>query len=59
MARVTIDVTCRMRWWVMTYVRALGAFAMMTGLELDGDKLASLLSRRGFKVSFTERVHQS
>jgi len=59
MARVTIDVTCRMRWWVMPYVRALGAFAMMTGLEPDWDKLASLLSRRGFRITFTERVHRS
>lgn len=43
----------RLAWWVKPYLYATGAFARLTGLEPDIDKIASVVLK-GTSIDFVE-----
>lgn len=54
MIRTHAAVTVRMRWWVAPYVQSLALFAWLTGQEVDREKLADLIARRGVRITVSE-----
>lgn len=45
--RLTLSV--KPAWWVRPYLIALVAFSALTGLEVDTEKAADLIARRGLR----------
>lgn len=48
--QVEIVITVKIKWWVKPYLYSLIAFALITGLEPDIEKVAGLIMRHGWRI---------
>lgn len=55
MAICTMTVSVKRAWWVIPYLRACMLFAWLTGMEPDGEKIASTVSR-GMKIEMNPQA---
>ncbi|WP_440466887.1 hypothetical protein ACKI1H_27050 [Pseudomonas sp. YH-1] len=53
MAVCSLTVSIKRSWWVIAYLRACMLFAWLTGMEPDGEKIASTVTR-GMKIAFED-----
>jgi hypothetical protein len=52
MANAEMQVTVRMRWWAVPFIRTLGFLCRALRLKLNQDKLVQFIARHGIKYSF-------